>query len=162
VRAVGVGEGVAGLPGDLILIDDPIKNRKEAYSETFRNALWEWYTEDIYTRLEPGGAIVITMTRRHEDDLVGRILASEDAKDWVVIRLPALAEEDDELGRRVGEALCPERYDEKTLKKIRARSASCHSRRSISSARRRRAVSFSNRRGGTTTRRAITRSSRTA
>lgn len=119
VRAVGVGTGIAGLPGDLILVDDPFKSRKEAYSETYRERVWEWFKEDLYTRLEPNAAMVITMTRRHEDDLVGRILASEDASDWTVIRLPALAEEDDPLGRRVGEALCPDRYDETALEKIR-------------------------------------------
>lgn len=119
VRAVGVGEGIAGLPGDLILVDDPIKNREEAYSQTYRDKVWEWYSEDLYTRLEPGGAIVITMTRRHEDDLVGRILASEDGGEWTVIRLPALAEDEDPLGRPMGAALCPDRYDEKALAKIR-------------------------------------------
>jgi predicted phage terminase large subunit-like protein len=119
VRAAGVGEGIAGLPGDLILIDDPIKSHEEADSETYRDKVWEWYLEDLYTRLEPGGAIVITMTRRHEDDLVGRILASEDGPNWTVIKFPALAKEDDVLGRQVGEALCPDRYDEKALAKIR-------------------------------------------
>jgi predicted phage terminase large subunit-like protein len=119
VRAVGVGTGVAGLPAGLLLIDDPFKSRKDAYSESYRDKVWEWYTEDLYTRLEPGAAIVITMTRRHEDDLVGRILASETASDWTVIRLPALAEADDPLGRAEGEALCPDRYDEEALEKIR-------------------------------------------
>jgi predicted phage terminase large subunit-like protein len=119
VRAVGVGTGIAGLPGDLVLVDDPFKSRKEAYSESYRDRVWEWFTEDLYTRLEPGAALVITMTRRHEDDLVGRILASENAADWVVVRLPALAEEDDPLGRPLGAALCPDRYDEAALEKIR-------------------------------------------
>lgn len=119
VRAVGVGTGIAGLPADLALIDDPFKSRKEAYSESFRDRVWEWYTEDLYTRLEPNAALVITMTRRHEDDLVGRILASENVADWVVVRLPALAEEEDPLGRRVGRALCPDRYNEAALDKIR-------------------------------------------
>lgn len=120
VRAVGRGTGVAGLPADLLLIDDPIKNKKEAFSQAFRDAVWEWFIEDLYTRLEPNAAIVITMTRRHEDDLVGRILASESASDWTVIRLPANAEAGDPLGRPLGAALCPDRYDETALAKIRS------------------------------------------
>lgn len=120
VRAVGVGTGIAGLPAGLILLDDPFKSRKEAYSESYRDRVWEWFTEDLYTRLEPDGAIVVTMTRRHEDDLVGRLLASENGSDWTVIRLPALAEDNDPLGRKEGEALWPERFDEKALAKIRA------------------------------------------
>jgi predicted phage terminase large subunit-like protein len=119
IRAAGVGVGIAGLPAGLILIDDPTKNREDAYSQAHRDKVWEWYTEDVYTRLEPDGAIVITMARRHEDDLVGRILASEDAAEWTVIRLPALAEEDDPLGRPVGAALCPERFDEEAYARMR-------------------------------------------
>lgn len=119
VRAAGVGVGVAGLPAKLILIDDPIKNREDAYSQAHRDKVWEWYTEDMFPRLEPDGAIVITMARRHEDDLVGRILASDDGPNWTVIRLPALAEEDDPLGRAPGEALCPDRFDEAAYARMR-------------------------------------------
>jgi predicted phage terminase large subunit-like protein len=119
IRAAGVGVGIAGLPAKLLLIDDPVKNREDAYSQAHRDKVWEWYTEDMYTRLEPDGAIVITMARRHEDDLVGRILASEDAENWTVVRLPALAEEEDPLGRQPGEALCPARFDEKAYARMR-------------------------------------------
>lgn len=119
IRAAGVGVGIAGLPAGLIMIDDPVKNREDAYSEAHRDKVWEWFTEDVYTRLEPDGAIIITMARRHEDDLVGRILASEEADDWTVVRLPALAEEDDPLGRPVGTALCPDRFDEEAYAKMR-------------------------------------------
>lgn len=119
IRAAGVGVGIAGLPAKLIMIDDPVKNREDAYSEAHRDKVWEWYTEDVYTRLEPDGAIVITMARRHEDDLVGRILASEDASEWTVVRLPALAEADDPLGRAEGEALCPDRFDEEAYARMR-------------------------------------------
>jgi predicted phage terminase large subunit-like protein len=119
VRAAGVGVGIAGLPAGLIMIDDPTKNREDAYSEAHRNKVWEWFTEDVYTRLEPTGAIVLTMARRHEDDLVGRILASEDAADWLVLRFPALAEPNDPLGREEGEALCPDRFDEAAYAKMK-------------------------------------------
>lgn len=118
-RAVGVGAGVAGHGADLILIDDPIKNREEAESPTYRERLWEWFTDDIWTRREPGAAVIVTVTPWHHDDLVARILASEDGPQWTVVRLPALAEADedhpDPLGRAEGAALCPDRFDEAWL-----------------------------------------------
>jgi predicted phage terminase large subunit-like protein len=116
IRAVGVGSGITGQGGNLVVIDDPVKSREEAESEAFRERVWDWYTEDLYTRLEPGGAIILQMTRWHEDDLAGRILASEDAPNWTVISLPAIAEDADPLGRAPGEALCPERFDVEALK----------------------------------------------
>ncbi len=118
-RAVGVGAGVTGMGGDLIIVDDPVKNRQEANSQAYRDRVWDWYTDDLYTRLEPGGKIIVIMTRWQEDDLVGRLLASEDADAWTVVNLPALAENDDPLGRKPGEALCPERYDESALERIK-------------------------------------------
>jgi predicted phage terminase large subunit-like protein len=111
VRAVGIGGGITGQGADLLIIDDPVKSREEANSEAYRERCWDWYTDDIYTRLEPGAAIVLIMTRWHEDDLAGRILMSENAADWTVVKLPAEAEVDDPLGRAVGEPLCPDRYD---------------------------------------------------
>lgn len=119
MRAVGVGSGVTGTGGQLIIIDDPVKSRAEAESLAYREHVWDWYTDDLYTRLEPRGAMILIMTRWHEDDLAGRILASEDGPNWTVIKLPAEAEPDDPLGRQVGEALCPERYDVKALHRIR-------------------------------------------
>lgn len=119
VRSIGVGAGVTGVGGNLILIDDPVKSREEAESETYRNRVWDWYTDDLYTRLEPSGAIVLTMTRWHHDDLAGRILESDDGPNWTVVNLPAEAEENDPLGRMPGEALCPERFDENALASIK-------------------------------------------
>ena len=119
LRAIGVGGGITGQGGQLIMIDDPVKSREEAESATYRERVYDWYTDDLYTRLEPGGAIVLIMTRWHEDDLAGRILASEDGPNWTVVSLPAEAEEDDPLGRKVGEALCPERYPLPMLQRIR-------------------------------------------
>jgi predicted phage terminase large subunit-like protein len=109
-RAVGVGGGVTGQGGDLIIVDDPVKNREEAESLTYRDKVWDWFTNDLYTRLEPGGAIIVIMTRWHKDDIVGRILESETADQWTRIRLPAEAEACDPLGRSEGAALCPYRY----------------------------------------------------
>lgn len=123
VRAVGVGSGITGQGGNLIVIDDPVKSRDEAESETYRERCWDWYRDDLYTRLEPHGAIILIQTRWHEDDLAGRILASEDAPNWTVITLPALAEEGDALGRAVGEALCPARYDAEALRRIQQMNA---------------------------------------
>lgn len=118
-RAVGVGGGITGQGGDLIIIDDPVKNREEANSQVYRQRVYDWYTDDLYTRLEPGAAMILIMTRWHEDDLAGRILASEDGPSWEVVKLPALAEEGDPLHRPVGAALCPDRYDEAKLAKIK-------------------------------------------
>lgn len=118
LRAVGVGGGITGQGGNLVIVDDPVKNREEANSETYRNKVWDWYTDDLYTRLEPGAAMILIMTRWHQDDLAGRILVSENAKQWTVVSLPAEAEEGDPLGRHIGQALCPERFDEAALEDI--------------------------------------------
>lgn len=125
IRAVGVGGGITGMGGNLIVIDDPVKSRKEANSITYRNAAYDWYTDDIYTRREPGGAIIIIQTRWHEDDLCGRILAMEEEKlgtdeGWTILNLPAICESgDDPLNRQIGEALCPERFNEEQLLDIK-------------------------------------------
>jgi predicted phage terminase large subunit-like protein len=111
LRAVGVGAGITGQGGDLIIIDDPVKSREEADSPAYRDRVWDWYTNDLYTRQEPGCAMVLIMTRWHKDDLAGRILASDDGPHWTVVNLPAEAEENDPLGRPVGAALCPDRFD---------------------------------------------------
>jgi len=116
-RAAGVGSGVTGKGGNLIIIDDPIKSREEANSEAYRERVWNWYRDDIYTRREPDVAIILIMTRWHEDDLAGRILESEDADSWHVVMLPALAEDNDPLGRPIGAALWPSRFDVPELKR---------------------------------------------
>ena len=73
LRAVGVGGGVTGMGANLVIIDDPVKSREEAESATYRDRCWDWYRDDLYTRLEPDGAIVLIQTRWHEDDLeIGR------------------------------------------------------------------------------------------
>lgn len=119
VRAVGVGGGITGQGGNLIVIDDPVKSRDEADSDAYRERVWEWYTDDLYTRLEPGGSIILIMTRWHEDDLAGRILSSDTAADWSVVSLPALATANDPLGRTEGEPLNAERYDIAALQNIK-------------------------------------------
>jgi predicted phage terminase large subunit-like protein len=115
IRAVGVGSGVTGHGANAIIIDDPVKSRQEAESRAYRDRVYDWYTDDLYTRLEPNAALILIQTRWHEDDLAGRILASDDGPNWTVISLPAEAEENDPLGREIGEPLCPERYDTDAL-----------------------------------------------
>jgi hypothetical protein len=73
--AAGVGTAVTGRGADILLIDDPFKDREEADSELRRQRVWDWYTSTAYTRLMPGGAIVVINTRWHDDDLSGRLLA---------------------------------------------------------------------------------------
>lgn len=108
--AIGIGGGAAGKGANILIIDDPIKNRAEAESLTYRNKLWEAYTDDLTTRLAPGGAIIVMATRWHEDDLTGRIIKHE-GELWEVLNLPALAIAGDPLGRAEGEALWADRFD---------------------------------------------------
>jgi predicted phage terminase large subunit-like protein len=115
--AMGVGGGVTGKGGNIIIIDDPVKSREEAEGEGNREKVWDWYTDDIYTRREPNSAIIIVMTRWHQDDLVGRLLKIEPDK-WQVLRLPALAEADDPLGRAEGAALWADRFTVPVLRDI--------------------------------------------
>jgi len=117
----GVGGPITGRGAHCLLIDDPVKNQEEAESQTQREAVWQWYTNVAYPRRRPPGAIVLIMTRWHEDDLAGRLLkASETGGDkWRVLRLPAMAEDRDPLGRTAGTALWPDRYNAEELARIR-------------------------------------------
>lgn len=118
VMARGVGSPPTGTGFKGIAMDDPIRRREDAESVVFREKLWDWYTDDLYTRLEPGGWIVLTMTLWHEDDVGARAVASEPGR-WTVLKLPAIALPDDPLGRAVGDALWPERFDVEALTRIR-------------------------------------------
>lgn len=120
VVAAGVGGAMTGFGANKLIIDDPIKGRAEADSETYRESTWSWYTEVARTRLMPRGSIVVCQTRWHEDDLAGRILNSAGAAGWTVVDLPALARDDgDPLGRAAGEPLWPEWFDAAALEEIR-------------------------------------------
>ena len=107
--AAGAYGPITGKGADVLVIDDPVKNAEEAYSPVQREKLWEWYQSTAFTRLEPNGAIILVMTRWHEDDLAGRLLKLEPGL-WEIVSLPALAEADDPLHRAEGEALWPERF----------------------------------------------------
>ncbi len=113
----GVGGPITGKGAHLLIIDDPIKNAEQAMSEVIREKHWDWWLSTARTRLEPGAVVIILLTRWHEADIAGRMLAeSAEGGDPVrEIRLPALAEAEDPLGRKPGEALWPERYSREYL-----------------------------------------------
>lgn len=107
---VGVGGSLTGRGANVLVIDDPIKNEEESYSQVYRDKLWEWWQATAFTRLEPNGIVAVLQTRWNEDDLVGRILANDEKDEWEIINLPALAESGDLLGRSIGEPLWPEHF----------------------------------------------------
>lgn len=116
-RSAGVGGGITGMGGNICIVDDPIKDDKEATSETIRESVWNWYSTTLYTRLAPGGGVLVIMTRWHEDDLVGRLL-KQNPTGWRVLRYPAIAEED-EKHRKKGEALHETRFSTRQMEGIR-------------------------------------------
>jgi len=120
----GILSGITGNRADLVVVDDPIKGRQDADSEVIRQRTKDEYEESVKTRLKPGGSIIIIQTRWHEDDLSGSILPENyagesgmimgrDGFEWEVICLAAKCErEDDPLGRKIGEYIWPEWFDE--------------------------------------------------
>lgn len=102
----GIMSGITGNPANLVIIDDPIKNRQEADSLTYRSRLWEEWQSSIKSRLAAGGKVVVIMTPWHEDDFAARILRNE--PNTKLLRLPIEAELNDPLGREPGDSLCPE------------------------------------------------------
>lgn len=118
---VGAGGPITGRGANLLIIDDPIKNYEEASSERIRESLWDWWVSTAFTRLEPGGIVVIIGTRWHEDDLIGHLQKNSEAggQQWDMLRLPALAEENDPLGRPVDEPLWSARYPRAALEAIK-------------------------------------------
>lgn len=121
MMSVGIGGPITGRGANLLIIDDYVKNFVEAMSESTNEQIWNWFLSTAYTRLEPGGSVIILATRwpSPNGDLIGRILAKEPGK-WRVIRLPALAEAGDPLGRVEGAALWPQRYTKERLLRIRS------------------------------------------
>ncbi len=102
----GIMSGITGNPANLIIIDDPVKNQQEADSPAYRNRVWSEWQASLKSRLAAKGKVIVIMTPWTDDDLAARILKSE--KNVQLLRLPVEAEEDDPLGRTVGDPLCPE------------------------------------------------------
>lgn len=146
VMAAGVGGGITGRPANIILIDDPFKSREEAESQSRRDLVDDWYESQVYSRQQEGMAIILFHTRWNPDDLAGRkikaMVSNSRADKWEILMMPALALENDEypkteeeqrqrmldgvfvpmadpLGRKPGEALCPEMLSKETLESIR-------------------------------------------
>ena len=105
VFSVGVGGGVTGRAADLLIIDDPIKDRAQADSETYRNHVWDWWTDAAAARLAPGAPVILILTRWHHDDLAGRLLERDADAGWEVLNIPAqcVDPKTDPLGRAEGE-----------------------------------------------------------
>ena len=144
--AAGIGGPITGKGAHVLVIDDPVKNAEEADSGDAREKIWEWYLSTAYTRLAPGGGVLVIQTWWHDDDLAGRLQqmmataqeGDEDIDQFEVVKYPALAETDEYLDpvtnkivhneptpgatllRSKGEALHPSRYPVKALSKIRA------------------------------------------
>jgi len=131
--AAGVGGPITGRGAHILLIDDPVKNREEAESVTIREGAKSWYSSTAYTRLAPGGGVLVIQTRWHDDDLSGWLLSEmreaekekqetgewpDDADEWKVVDFPAIATHDEKY-RRQGEALHSDRYPIRALKKIK-------------------------------------------
>ena len=120
---VGRGGSITGRGGDVLLVDDPIKDSVEAMSPTLRETLWNWFTQVFMTRLmTEKSKVVIVTTRWHEDDLVGRLTdpsnphyTQEECSKWKIINLPAFAGINDPLKRKEGEVLWPERFNKDFL-----------------------------------------------
>lgn len=115
----GVGSSITGRGANCLILDDAVKNMEQALSPTYRERAWEWWQSTAYTRLEKNGIAIVLMTRWHEEDLVGKLLAAEDGAKWHYVKLPAIAEEEDPLQRAPGEALWPEKYDAMELAAIK-------------------------------------------
>jgi predicted phage terminase large subunit-like protein len=105
--AAGVGTGIAGFRAKFGIIDDPIRSRQDADSDLIRDRIWDWYLNDFRPRLVPHAGQVLIQTRWHEDDLAGRALQHDD---WRVISLPAMAEANDPLKRKIGQPLWDDDY----------------------------------------------------
>lgn len=132
VFSVGIGGGVTGRPADMLIIDDPIKSRAEAESETYRERVWDWWTDEASARLAPGAPVVLIMTRWHTSDLAGRLLEEDTHAGWRFLNIPAQADHDpakgetDPLGRQPGEFMQSARG--RTLRQWELRKATAGSR----------------------------------
>lgn len=120
-KSIGVGGSLTGTPADIGIIDDPIKDSVAAQSAIFRARAWEWYNDVFLTRMHNDSQIILCMTRWDEDDLAGRILATE--KEWHIVKFEAIAEAPNELDpRKIGEPLWGEQHSLERLEEVRNKS----------------------------------------
>lgn len=128
MKTAGIGGDITGQGARLLIIDDPVKNWQEANSQLIRDRHFDWYTSTAYSRLTPDGRVIIVMTRWHHDDLAGRLLARAErgeGESWRVINLPAIAEDNDQLGRQPGQPLWPDGgFDNERLAAVKRESGS--------------------------------------
>lgn len=120
---VGYGGSLMGKGADVMILDDVVKSAEEADSQLYRDKMWEWFQSSALTRLQPNGVIVGVMTRWHQDDLFGRIIDNY-GESWEIVNIPSLAEENDPLGRAVGEPLWPEFHTDDPTYEVRKGSMS--------------------------------------
>lgn len=122
MTTAGVGGAITGKGAHLLIVDDPIKNDEEARSAKHRQKQWDWWQSVATTRMRPGGLIIVVQTRWHKDDLTGRIQeqAKSNGQRWLTVKLPALAEQGDPLGRAPGEAIWPEVFSKELHEKNKA------------------------------------------
>lgn len=134
MEAVGAGGAITGKGAHLLIVDDLIKGREQALNENILDEHWEWFNTDVLSRLEPGSSVIIIMTRWTRSDIIGKVVDRQEAdkenevsdddlsfEDWEYYNYPAIAMENDVLGREPGQALFPQRYDETKLRKIKNR-----------------------------------------
>ena len=124
--SASVRGGVTGRGASLLIIDDPIKNDEEVRSPAYRDSLWRLWDSTLKTRRTPNALTILIQTRWHRDDLMGRMLreAESNGQRCRSVRLPAVAEENDPLGRQPGEALWPEMWPVDKLQAIRKSTSS--------------------------------------
>ncbi len=113
-NANGIMGGITGKPGDLLIIDDPLKDREEAESEVIREKQIDAWKTTLSTRLHKDAIVIVIMTRWHEEDLAGYLLKNA-VPAFKYVKLAGLAEENDPLERAVGEALWPDRFSRDML-----------------------------------------------
>lgn len=126
--AVGVGGAITGRGFKIGIVDDPFKNREEADSPVTRESVHKWWRSTFYTRQEGNTAIILILTRWHDDDLAGRLLKEqaeaekygegENYDKWEVLQFKALAEED-ETNRKKGDALWPKKFSKTKLERTK-------------------------------------------
>ncbi len=116
LRGLGIGGALAGKGAHLIICDDLIKEMSEIATEEARDKLYRRFHGELMNRLEPGGKIIMVMSRRHPDDLSGRLMETNEqlapADQWRRIKFPALSEDEQT-------ALWPQRYPVERLLAIR-------------------------------------------